>query len=509
MLARVVAIAAGMLMLLVSFPAMSDPDLPNPSANIELIPSGSLVIPMDNDKQNIGSDFNIAAYGLATHLLHAGIPVKWSIKAGKAKDGIDFSAQSRQLYPVAGATALRDFRGGPFIIHRDFVGLATPVITAFANDVVVHELTQDANADIRYDLVHRPKVAVFDDGGNAKIHRDLLLDAGFVLNTHVVVIAAASLASINANACFTMGSEPHWGETPTDPVVDAAAEAIRAFVVGGGNFLAQCEAIVTYENNPTFGRFQSTAGVEENNTGNPLFSYANPDLSYSQFQGELDSGGGSVHDYQLLPPAPPNAWRGDTQFHVRNVPVPQQLTATARKLTTGTGSLVYLLGAHSYGDKDIEELNGRRMYLNAVLTPSGRPTSCGLTVITADIGGTVLEDVDGDSQLGDAVGVPNATVRLYSDVNDNGNIDAGDTFFAEQLTDASGSYNFTVSVSATGSRYLVSVNSKSIGPAAGLNAGAITKRRMGGADLRRRSGTVAQDVSLPVWRPRARHLGQR
>ena len=458
-------------MLLCSAAAMANPGLPNPPANIELIPAGSLVIPMDNDKQNIGADFNLTAYGLATHLLHAGVPVKWSIAAGKAKDGIDFTGESRQLYPIAGATAIRDFRGGPFIIHKSFVSIATPVITAFANDVSVHELTQDTNIDIRYDLVHKPKVAVFDDGGNAKIHRDLLLDAGFVLNVHLEVIAAATLATINANACFTMGSEPHWGENPADPVVDAAAQAIRQFVEGGGNFLAQCDAIATYENNPTFGLFHSTAGIEDNNTGNALFSYANPDLSYSQFQGELDPGGGSIHDFQLIPPAPPNSWRGDTQIHVQNVPAPQQLTASARKLTAGTGSLIYLLGAHSYGDGNIEDINGRRMYLNAVMTPSGRPQACLLEIETADISGTVYEDVDGDSQLFDAVGTPGVRVRIYADNNDNGSVDAGDAFFAEATTDASGNYSFTVPTGATGTRYLVAVDSKSLAPAAGLNGG--------------------------------------
>ncbi|NNK98790.1 MAG: DUF11 domain-containing protein, partial [Xanthomonadales bacterium] len=470
---RVLTAAGLAAVLALSFagPALSDPDLPNPPANIETIPSGSLIIPMDNDKQNIGFPFNTAAYGLATHLLHAGVPVKWAITAGKSKDGIDFSAESQQLYPVAGGTAVRDFRGGPFIIHRDFATLATPVISAFGNNVAVHELTQDASVDVRYDLVHKPKVAVFDDGGNAKIHRDLLLDAGFVLNTHLEVIPAASLATINANACFTMGSEPHWGETPTDPLVDAAAEAIRDFVLGGGNFLAQCEAIATYENNPTFGLFHSTAGVEENNTGNTLFDYANPDLSYSQFQGELDPGGGSIHDYQLIPPAPPNTWRADTQFHVQNTPVPQQLTATARKLTAGTGSLIYLLGKHEYKDGDLEDLNGRRMYLNAVMTPSGRPQACLLEVVTATVSGTVYEDINGDSQLADAVGVTGVRLRLYADTNDNGVVDAGDTFISEGTSGAGGAYTFTVSVDATGSRYLVAADSRTVSPSTGFNFG--------------------------------------
>ncbi|NNF51076.1 MAG: tandem-95 repeat protein, partial [Gammaproteobacteria bacterium] len=452
--------------------AGANPDLPNPSPTPQVIPSGSLIIPMDNDKQNLGGlDFNLTAYGLATHLLHGGVPLKWAITAGKAKDGIDFNAESRQLYPSAGATAFRDFRGGPFIVHRDFVGLATPIITSFANSVVVHELTQDATVDVRYELLNKPKVAVFDDGGKADVHGDVLLEAGFVENVHYEVISAATLATINADACFTFGSEPHWNENPDDPLVDTAAEAIRQFVNGGGNFLAQCAAIETYENNSAFGLFKSTDGIEVDNTGNELFDYANPDLSYSQFEGALDAGGGSVNDWVLLPPAPPNVWRGATQFHAQNIPAPQQIAASATKLTAGTGSLVYYLGTHSFGDKSIEEINGRRMYLNAVMTPSGRPTSCNLAIIIADISGTVYEELNGDSLLGDSIGAPGVNVRIYADVNDNGVVDAGDSFFSEQTTDASGNYSFTVSTDASGARFLVAVDSKSVAPAAALNGG--------------------------------------
>lgn len=42
-----------------------DPDLPGAVANIEQIPAGSLVIPMDNVYQSIGAPFNLKSYGLA------------------------------------------------------------------------------------------------------------------------------------------------------------------------------------------------------------------------------------------------------------------------------------------------------------------------------------------------------------------------------------------------------------------------------------------------------------
>ncbi|MES1181583.1 MAG: hypothetical protein ABUL44_02185, partial [Flavobacterium sp.] len=44
--------------------AQQHPDLPSPGQNLQLATTGSLVIPMDNNTQNIGSSFNLKAYGL-------------------------------------------------------------------------------------------------------------------------------------------------------------------------------------------------------------------------------------------------------------------------------------------------------------------------------------------------------------------------------------------------------------------------------------------------------------
>jgi hypothetical protein len=39
--------------------------------------------------------------------------------------------------------------------------------------------------------------------------------------------------------------------------------------------------------------------------------------------------------------------------------------------------MVYYLGGHEYKNGNLDELNGRRMYLNAVMTDSARPSNCG------------------------------------------------------------------------------------------------------------------------------------
>jgi len=84
---------------------------------------------------------------------------------------------------------------------------------------------------------------------------------------------------------------------------------------------------------------------------------------------------------------------------------------------------------------------------------------------TNTISGTVYEDVNGDADLADGVGVVTATVRLYADDGDNVP-DAGDGAAIDTTaTDGSGGYTFGSLVDGT---YWVAVDSRTITPAAGL-----------------------------------------
>ena len=100
------------------------------------------------------------------------------------------------------------------------------------------------------------------------------------------------------------------------------------------------------------------------------------------------------------------------------------------------------------------------------------PATATVTVYTPrTVSGTVYEDVNGDSSLSDGVTRPGVAVRLYQDANNNGLVDAGDTFLAATTTDASGQYSFQVAYLSTGNNYLVAVDSKGVTPSATLIAG--------------------------------------
>jgi len=99
---------------------------------------------------------------------------------------------------------------------------------------------------------------------------------------------------------------------------------------------------------------------------------------------------------------------------------------------------------------------------------------CVLSADTAEarrrnVRGTIYEDIPGDGTLSQkADGV---RVRLYEDNNNNGVVDGGDVFLEQITTNNSGSFNFKVQTNATGDFYLVAVDSRSVSPGAGFNAG--------------------------------------
>ncbi len=435
-------------------------DLPPPTANLTLIPSGSLVIAMDNTNQALVSPFNLKAYGLVNNLLQNSIPVMWAIKTGKAKDATDFTVTAARIAPSATAATTYNFAGGPFIVHRDFAELAKVKITAFGNNVAVYQTTADVTVDIRYTLTLKPNVAI--SNVNTSIHTGVLNDAGIPNYTTV------DPTTLTASSCYTSHSEPHTSAT-------AGIPNVKAFVQSGGNFLAECLAASTYENNAS-GHFQTTAGITSNNVSNVL-TYPNADLAYSQFVGALTAGpGGSEQDWYL---STGSSWQNGGHIHADDGVVSgkgQEFAASASRVNSGSGpgGMVFYLGGHTYaGSSSLSDINGERMYLNFILTPPTRPSGCGLDFSSSiySISGTIYEDVNGDSNMSDGVGRPNVNVRMYTDANNNGVIDTGDVYLAQTTTNGSGVYSFNVSTGASGSNYLVAIDSKSVTPNAGLNGG--------------------------------------
>jgi|GEM_PF-2909959 len=408
--------------------AGTDPDLPNPTPNPTLIPAGSLIVPMDTTSQALVSPFNMKAYGLIHKLLNAGIPVMWAIRAGKGKDGIDFSAAASRVLPSAISSATINFSGGPFIVHSAFASAAMPLMTAYGNSVAVYSLTNATTIDIRYSLTFRPTIAV--GMVNSQIHTQYLTEAG--ITNYTVIDVASGL--LNSGSCFSIVTEAHTTDTSGVP-------AVTTFLNSGGNLFCECAAIINYEQldnkPPTTGNFQTTTGyVTLNDTTNNAnaIQYSNPDLAVNQFVGTLSANtGGSVPDFGL--PLSGGGFQNntfilDSQAVDKNGYTP--ILVSQGKLLAGTrGSNVFYLGGHDWGNQaDITTMNGRRVYNNALLVPTLR-TGCPDIEFGAAVGIVFVDkNRNGQYDTGE-VGLAGVTVTL---------VGTGGTFTT--TTDANGNYGF-------------------------------------------------------------------
>lgn len=372
-------------------------DLPNPTPNIQTAPAGTWVIAMDNTLQANPGHFNMKAYGLVVKILNAERSVRWVIKSGKAKDAADFSAMASRVFPTTAAASMRDFKAGPLLVFpQDTAGL-TAVIQAFnnaqtsANRVNVYQLSASTQVDVRYVLTQKPRGAILNDGSNAKIHADYYVKAGIDSPMNWRVTNAVNLI----DQCYTFASEPH--SSSTGPTIDS----IKSYVMRGGNFLAQCLAVNTYENAAN-GGFHTTNGINISNLStSPNFAYPNPDLSFSQYEGRFDPFlvGGAEKNWRA---ATGSAFVNDHHKHQSGAlpSDPTVIGQSVAKLSTGRGHLVFYTGGHDYDKNNtIDLVNGMRSFFNAYLTPSGL-TQCDFLSFATDI--SVQKTVnDGTLCLGD------------------------------------------------------------------------------------------------------------
>ena len=190
-------------------------DLPSPTPYMITFPQGSIVVAMDNNNQAIGGPFNLKAYGLLNLLLQHEIKLNWIINSGKAWDGIDFSATAIRETPTPYPNTFYEFRGGPFIIDSLFADTARSIINMYGNDVCTYQLTQAVTVDRRYQLIHKPNIAVLSNGGNQNIHLNYLQQSGFLLDTTINMAIAPPDTLLNITPPDTQTTI-----TPADTLVN-------------------------------------------------------------------------------------------------------------------------------------------------------------------------------------------------------------------------------------------------------------------------------------------------
>ena len=280
-----------------------------------------------------------------------------------------------------------DFRSGPFVIfQQDTAGVAALVAgfnqinTTATTRVNVYKTTAPVNVDVRYDykmngVIWKPRAAILDDGGNASIHEQYMINAG-ISGSNGFVNWSEELTPGFVTQCYTFASEPHNTSAP-----DAVISGIRTFVENGGNFLAQCAAVRTYELS-TLARFQSTNGFDNANENKNPATTATPNgyLGYNQINGDFEIGyeGGSLQSWRVPSLANGNPPLNNFHTHTSGTSTVSggitdlYTNASVSKLRAPgqLGGLVFYLGSHNYDGTNIQNYNGQRRYMNALLTPT-------------------------------------------------------------------------------------------------------------------------------------------
>lgn len=368
-------------------------DIPGASANLQTAPAGTIVIAMDNTNQatstiNSASGtylFNLKAYGLVTLMRNAGIYVKWVINTGKAKDGIDFTATAERVYPSYVAAQSLDFRAGPFVVFpSDSVGVDYLIQwfnTSLPDSckVKVYRTTADVSVDVRYTFINPPRIALLHD--SCDIHRNFLEMGSVPTINYDCLDNAQGLIS----GCYTIVTEPH---IETNQLDTYTRDSIHNYILSaGGNFLAECEGVPTFEalslyHSSTGSVIEPTGGGGLNNLNNfnNNVYYDNPDMAYAQFEGVFRPRTRGALQMWRYASANTNNFYSTVSCR-RYASDNLYYAATVSKLTSDLGSLVFYLGNHEYYTDDCHtctsantiseaEINGIRLYLNAIQIPS-------------------------------------------------------------------------------------------------------------------------------------------
>jgi len=276
------------------------------------------------------------------------------------------------------------FISGPMVISPSDTTAARTVLNSYntpllaAEKIKIYKTAESISADVRYTLTHKPYIAVYNDGGNQAIHIAYLTAAGIGVSRYQ---ALASGTAIDTLSCFTFSSEPHWDHVGDPYTTNDALRVnnLKFFLETGGNFLAQCIAVEAFEEYQA-NNFQSTNGFfESGDAGTALnLQYTNSDIAIMQIHGGFLDDGGSLNSWALNTGS---SWKSPTYkgiYFLKNVigdaALDTLVHVSATKIVPPDqigGNLTYLSG-HNYDGSTIDQINGRRIYLNNLFVPALR-----------------------------------------------------------------------------------------------------------------------------------------
>jgi hypothetical protein len=361
----------GFLILLSNISLFAQNDLPSPTANVQSIKKGALIIPMDTNYQKRPGFYNLKAYGLVNELLQHEIPVRWAIKAGKNRTSlgsIDFSANTSRIFPDTVALGTIAFRSSSFIVDSAYADTAFAIIKNYGNNVAVFKLETTTNIDIRYLLTHKPRILLLNSVGYDTIAVKYLMEAGISPASYKLQSPAGT--AFNPNGSWSLISETHWVTADTGKL----NPLLRYSVGRGANLMMNCITIGSMENSTNT---MSTLGFDSDTTGLAAATYNHADLPIAQFSGPMMSPNG---EYKLFKPKAGSSMRPGSYDIMRGNVGAQYYTTAGMKMRPNSlagGNLFYFSGHDHYhwtvltgSINDMNRINKRRVFLNSVFIPA-------------------------------------------------------------------------------------------------------------------------------------------
>jgi hypothetical protein len=514
------------------------------ASQTEVFGPDSLIIPMDTTRQDEGI---FEAYGLVYRLLLDGVPVDWAIAGGKQFGDVDFRADVLDLL-TTDVMEDQDYRGGPFVISSDHYIQALPLVQAWQQDhpaVTVHRATAPFPATVSRRLTVAPSIAVFVDGreeiafqylnaaaipmGNGQAWPDKQdNNGGYACPGRSCCAdcldeqetAGPTTADHADGALFDAGGTPrfcqflsmHYKEPAGTPEVVAE---VREFLQHPVHFLAECEAVTAFENDPN-GRFLTGNGLVAGTGGNGVDHYHSDD-PFVQGDGGYATGGGNVGAFSLD--------TGSYYYSENVVMLSRQGTSLGVDDIWMNGHMdadpakgkVSYLGGHKYGTHTPISGHpgtlGTRFFLNSLFEApctreTGQPSvstwitgNSGTNSATYDLN-VCYENVGPGIAFDAVLGLPLVAGSELLSVTGNGIFDGSTVTWdlGSLAAGAGGCFTVTLSLAAEGSYGFASSLDYSVGLNDGrVDSGAPMIVRYGQVNLLRYGGVTGLDPLAPTY----------
>ena len=369
--------------------------------------AGAYIIDMGQSNQTIAN--GLKPYGLVYALLKSTIPVPvdWSINSAKAKDGKDFTVNSK------------DYKGGPFIIPSELItpAVLTLITTWRAAGVIVEGPIPVGFTAPLYKTLSKWPRAFLDLENDDKItpyYDNAGIPSGsYVINANPTMLPQCGSPTGDMDVYILPHADPDlWDAT--------WITALLNFINNGGAMWAGCHAVSVMENLPGC-NFLSNGGLipfGSHGDGTPPYTYISLGNPLMQFIGILDAATQNGSEQIYVPGA--LGWRATTTISVYDpnyvnaaITYPNTAAIIAFGPAFGSKGLIMYEAGHRLDQSGniAAQVAAQRAYFDFLLNAG---TQTQLMIIPPDISNQNVSACTGIAFTASPAGAPANTTYTWS-----------------------------------------------------------------------------------------------